>query len=150
MSNSSRALLRTLTLAGLTATGLAATLSACSAFDPRNTRPYCGEPVDFHSVRLVDMTSYNLQEDKITAALQQELGSYRLVTDKPVQIPKDYAYWNRDQIGGIAGAKSEAASWGCNLLVLMEVKAARSGVGDQARNEDRVWMVHVGTLAATP
>jgi hypothetical protein len=140
---------RSLTLTGLAA-ALAASLSACSAFDPRHTRPYCGEPVDFHTVRMVDMIRYNMQEDQITAALQQELGSYRLVTEKPVQIPKDYAYWNRDQVSGLAGAKSEAASWGCNLLVLLEVKAARTGVGDQARNEDRVWMVHVGTVAATP
>lgn len=126
-------------------------LAACSAFDPKNTNPYCGERIDYHRVLLVDMTSYNMQEDKVSQALQQKLGNYRLVTDKPVQIPRDYAFWNRDNIKGIAGAKAEAAEWGCNLLVLMDVKAARSGVGGlQAPVEDRVWLVHVGTVSETP
>ncbi len=130
---------------------IAALTSACSAFDPKNTKPYCGESIDFHRVRLIDLTAYDLQRDQIDAALKKELGSsYRLVTDKPVQIPRDYAYWNRGNINGIAGAKSEAAQWGCNLLVLTEVKAARSGVGVQARNEDRVWMVLVGTVSSSP
>jgi hypothetical protein len=124
-----------------------AVLGACSVFDPKNTNPYCGEAIDYQRVQLVDMTSFDMQEDEINAALQARFGSYRLVTDKPVQIPRDYAYWNRNKISGIAGAKTEAAQWGCNLLVLMEVKAARSGVGVQARNEDRVWMVHVGTVS---
>lgn len=131
-------------------TGLVTTLAACSAFDPKQTKPYCGAPVEFHTVKLVDATGYEMQEDKIAAALQKEVGNYRLVTDKPVQIPRDYAFWKRDQIKGIAGAKSEAASWGCNLLVLLEVKAARSGVSVQARNEDRVWMVYVGTVTGSP
>ena len=122
-------------------------LSACSAFDPKNTNPYCGPAIDFHRVLLVDMSSSNMQADQVSQALQQKLGSYQLVTDKPVQVPRDYAYWNRNNIKGIAGAKSEAAGWGCNLLVLMEVKAARSGVGGlQANTEDRVWLVHVGTI----
>jgi len=116
-------------------------------FDPKNTNPYCGESINFNQVELVDMTAFDLQEDKITAALQAKLGNYRLVTEKPVQVPRDYAYWNSRNIKGIAGAKSEAAQWGCNLLVLMEVKAARTSGGVQARNEDRAWMVHVGTVS---
>ncbi|MDZ4728474.1 MAG: hypothetical protein SH820_00830 [Xanthomonadales bacterium] len=124
-----------------------AVLGACSMFDPKNTNPYCGESINFNQVELVDMTAFDLQEDKITAALQAKLGNYRLVTEKPVQVPRDYAYWNSRNIKGIAGAKSEAAQWGCNLLVLMEVKAARTSGGVQARNEDRAWMVHVGTVS---
>jgi hypothetical protein len=119
-------------------------------FDSKNTNPYCGEPIDFQAVRLVDMTGFDMQQDEISAALQKELGSYRLVTDKPVQIPRDYAYWNRKGIKGISGAKSEAAAWGCNLLVLLEVKAVRTGVNVQARNEDRAWMVYVGTITGSP
>lgn len=123
-------------------------LGACSAFDPKNTNPYCGEAIEFHRVLLVDMTAYGMQEERVSQALREQLGEYRLVTDKPVQIPRDYAYWNRDNINGIAGAKAEAASWGCNLLVLMDVKAARAGVGGlQGRTEDRVWLVHVGTIS---
>lgn len=128
--------------------GAALLLGACSAFDPKNTNPYCGEAIDFHRVLLVDMTSYNLQEERISQALREQLGEYRLVTDKPVQIPRDYAFWNRDNIKGIAGAKAEAAEWGCNLLVLLETRAARSTVGGfQGRTEDRVWLVHVGTVS---
>jgi hypothetical protein len=128
-------------------TGAALMLGACSAFDPKNTNPYCGEAIDFHSVLLVDMTAHNLQEQRIAQALDEQLGEYRLVTDQPVQIPRDYAFWNRGNIKGIAGAKAEAAEWGCNLLVLLEVKAARSSVGSlQGRTEDRVWLVHVGTI----
>jgi len=131
--------------------GMIALLGACSAFDSKNTNPYCGEPVDFHRVHLIDLTAYDMQQPEINAVLQKELGSnYRLVTDKPVQIPRDYAYWNRDNNKGIAGAKAEAARWGCNLLVLTEVKAARTGVNMQARNEDRIWMVLVGTVSGTP
>ena len=125
----------------------AAVLGACSAFDPKNTNPYCGESIDYQQVVLVDMTSFDLQEDQINAALQAKFSNYRLVTAKPVQIPRDYAFWNSNNIKGIAGAKTEAAAWGCNLLVLMEVKAARSSVGKQARNEERAWMVHVGTIS---
>jgi hypothetical protein len=123
-------------------------VGSCSMFDSRNNYPYCGEPIDVHQVQLVDMTSYNQQESRIETALKEQYGNYRLVTDKPVQVPRDYAYWNRNQVNGIAGAKAEAAQWGCNLLVLMEVKAARATVGGlQGRTEDRVWMVHVGTLS---
>lgn len=121
-------------------------LASCSALDPKNADPRCGDPIDFQQVRLVDMTAYSRQEDRFEQALQAEVGNFRLVTESPVQIPRDYAFWNSQSIHGIAGAKSEAASWGCNLLVLMEVKAARKGVGGlQSRVEDRVWMVHVGT-----
>jgi hypothetical protein len=128
--------------------GTALLLGACSAFDPKNTNPYCGEAIDFHRVRLVDMTSYEMQEERISQALREQLGEYRLVTDTPVQIPRDYAFWNRGNIKGIAGAKAEAAAWGCNLLVLMETKAARSTVGGlQGRTEDVVWLVHVGTIS---
>jgi hypothetical protein len=123
-------------------------LGACSAFDPKNTNPYCGEAIDFHRVLLVDMTSYNMQEERISQALREQLGEYRLVTDKPVQIPRDYAFWNRDNVKGIAGAKAEAAEWGCNLLVLLETRAARSSVGGlQGRTDDLVWLVHVGTIS---
>lgn len=130
----------------LAAAGLV--LGGCSAFDPKKTNPYCGAAIDFHRVMLVDMTSYDMQEDRISQALRAQLGEYRLVTDKPVQVPRDYAFWNRNNIKGIAGAKAEAASWGCNLLVLMEAKAARASVGGlQGRTEDRVWLVHVGTVS---
>lgn len=126
-------------------------MGSCSMFDSRNNYPYCGEPIDVSQVQLADMSAYNLQESRIQAALQEQFGNYRLVTDKPVQVPRDYAYWNRDQVNGIAGAKAEAAEWGCNLLVLMQVKAARRGVGGlQAPSEDRVWMVHVGTVSPSP
>lgn len=123
-------------------------MGSCSMFDPKSTHPYCGEPLDFQQVRLVDMTAYDMPEDRMMQVLKSEVGEYRLVTDKPVQIPRDYAFWNSSAVNGIAGAKSEAASWGCNLLVLMQVKAARNGVGGlQSRVEDRVWMVHVGTVS---
>ncbi len=122
-------------------------LASCSAFDPKSTNPYCGEAIDYQQVMVVDMTSFDMQESTVSSALQAKLGNYRLVTVKPVQVPRDYAYWNSRNINGIAGAKSEAAQWGCNLLVLMEVKAARSSVGKQARNEERAWMVHVGTVS---
>jgi hypothetical protein len=123
-----------------------ALLGACSAFDPKNTNPYCGEAIDFQQVQLVDLTSFDMQEGEIRSALQAKFGSYNLVTEKPVQVPRDYAYWSSQNISGISGAKSEAAQWGCNLLVLVEVKAARTSVGKQARNEDRAWMVLVGTV----
>lgn len=129
---------------------ISACLAACSAFDPKNTNPYCGAPIDFHRVQLVDLTAYNMQQDKINEALQSRFTNYRLVTDKPVSIPRDYAYWKRNNIKGIAGAKSEAAAWGCNLLVLTGLEAARSGVGVQARNEERVWRVLVGTVSNSP
>lgn len=125
-------------------------LAACSAFDSKNTNPYCGAPIDYHRVQLVDLTAYDMQQDKINAALQSKFGNYRLVTEKPVQIPRDYAYWNSKNIKGIAGAKSEAAAWGCNLLVLTGVKAARGGAAGQARNEERVWLVLVGTVSQSP
>ncbi len=130
--------------------GLAASLAACSAFDPKNTNPYCGEPIEYHRVQLIDLTGYDMQEDKISAALQSKFGNYRLVTEKSVEVPRDYAYWKSNNIKGIAGAKTEAASWGCNLLVLTGVKAARSGVGVQARNEETVWLVLVGTVSQSP
>lgn len=126
---------------------ISACLAGCSAFDSKNTNPYCGEPIDYHRVQLVDLTTYDMQQDKIEAALQSKFGNYRLVTGKPVQVPRDYAYWKSNNIKGIAGAKTEAAAWGCNLLVLTGVKAARSGLGDQARNEERVWLVLVGTIS---
>src|SRR5690606_17489254 len=82
-------------------------MGSCSMFDSRNNYPYCGEPIDVSQVQLADMSAYNLQESRIQAALQEQFGNYRLVTDKPVQVPRDYAYWNRDQVNGIAGAKAE-------------------------------------------
>ena len=123
-------------------------MAACSAFDPKKTNPYCGSKIDFQAVHIVDLTSYRNPDEQLSSVLRQQFPNYRLVTEKPVQIPRDYAYVNRDNIKGIAGTKSEAASWGCDLLVLMEVKAARTGIGVQARNEGKAWMVHVGTRGA--
>lgn len=129
---------------------LSASLVACSAFDPKNTNPYCGEPIEYHRVQLVDLTAYDMDTNAIDTALKSKFGNYRLISEKPVQVPRDYAFWNRNNVKGIAGAKTEAASWGCNLLVLTGVKAARSGVSVQARNEDQVWLVLVGTVSNSP
>jgi hypothetical protein len=130
----------------MTAMAVFLILGGCSVFDTKNTNPYCGESVKYQTVELVDLTSFEDAEDRLDSLLRSKFDNYRLMTEKPLQIPRDYVYWNRKNIKGISGAKSEAASWGCNLLVLMEAKAARSGVGVQARNEDIVWMVHVGTV----
>lgn len=128
-----------------TVCSLASLLGACSMFDPKNTNPYCGESIPIQSVQIIDMTSYQNPDAQLDGVLRELFEDYRLVTEKPVQIPRDYAYQNRNNVTGIAGAKSEASQWGCNLLVLMQVKAARTGVSVQARNEDKAWMVHVGT-----
>jgi len=129
---------------------ISAGLAACAAFDSKNTNPYCGESIEYHRVQLVDLTPLDMQEDKINAALQSKFGNYRLVTEKPVQIPRNYAFWKSKNLKGIAGAKTEAAAWGCNLLVLTGVKAARGMSSVQARNEERVWLVLVGTVSNAP
>jgi hypothetical protein len=121
-------------------------VTACSAFAPENTSPYCGASISYQSVQIVDLTSFRNPGEQLDSVLRDQFENYRLVTDKPVQVPRDYVYWNRKNIKGISGARSEASEWGCNLLVLMEKKAARTSVGVQSRNEDVAWMVHVGTV----
>jgi hypothetical protein len=126
--------------------GTLAIVPACSSFAPENTNPYCGASISYQSVQIVDLTSFSDPEAQLDSVLRERFGNYRLATENPVQVPRDYVYWNRKNVKGIAGTKSEASQWGCNLLVLMEKKAARTSVGVQSRNEDVAWMVHVGTV----
>ena len=90
------------------------------------------------------MTGYQMQQSQIDEALRNTVGSYRLMTDKAVWIPRRGTTGGDKRPGSITGAKAVAADWGCNLLVLLDTKMARNNIKVQSRNEERVFLVHAG------
>ena len=122
----------------------AVAVAACSSILPKPPEPVCGAGIHRGSVKVLDMTAYRMDQERIAAAVEEEVGGYRLMTDEPVWIPKRSASGEGAYSGSIATVQSIAADWGCNLLLLLDTKMARTGVMVQARNEDRVWLVHAG------
>lgn len=131
-------------LAGVFAAILLTACSTVSKILPGTPEPVCGSAIDRGAVLVLDMTGYRMQEDRIAAAVEARVGSYRIMTDEPVWIPKRSADRVRQQSSSIVSVQSIAADWGCNLLVLLDTKMAQTGVMVQARNEERVWLVHAG------
>ena len=110
--------------------------------------PVCGASIATVSVMVLDMTGYEMQEDKIAEAVRKQAGAYRVLTEKPVWIPKRDVSGDSGEMSSLAGIRSIAADWGCNLLVLLEVKMGQTGLKVQSRNENRVWLVEAGMREA--
>jgi hypothetical protein len=134
-----------LALAGLLAS---TALAACSTNILKGPEPVCGAPIDRSAVLVLDMTGYEQQQDKITKAVQEQVGAYKVMTDGPVWIPKKNASRKSRSPASIVRVQSIAADWGCNLLILLDAKMARTELKTQARNEDVVWLVQAGMRGA--
>ena len=130
----------------LSLVALAAITAACSSIMPRSSGPDCGPPIERGAVRVLDLTSYGMQEGLIDDAVRNAVGAYRLMTEEPVWIPKRSATGNPGTPGSIASAQQVAADWGCNLLLLLDTKMTRNELLMQGRNEEQVWLVHAGRL----
>lgn len=110
--------------------------------------PVCGPSIAQVSVMIVDATGYEMQRDKIDAAVKQQAGSYRIMTEKPVWIPKKGVSGNASELSSLVGIRSIAADWGCSLLVLLDVKMGKTGSKLQSQNSDRLWLVEAGMRQA--
>ncbi|MEJ8569150.1 hypothetical protein [Elongatibacter sediminis] len=130
----------TLTLA------LSAGCSTVSSILPHGPEPVCGSAIHRGSVRVLDMTAYELNETRISAAIEERVGAYRILTDEPVWIPKRSTHGESAYAGNIATVQSIAGEWGCNLLILLDTRMERTSVRTQSRNESRVFLVHAGRL----
>jgi len=124
------------------------TLMACSSNILKGPEPVCGAPIDRSAVRVLDMTGYEQQQDKITKAVQEQVGAYKVMTDGPVWIPKLSSSRKSRSPASIVHVQSIAADWGCNLLILLDSKMARTELKTQARNEEVVWLVQAGMRGA--
>jgi hypothetical protein len=51
-------------------------------------------------------------------------------------------------LSSLVGIRSIAADWGCNLLVLLDVKMGKTGSKLQSQNSDRLWLVEAGMRQA--
>ncbi|MGH8035448.1 MAG: hypothetical protein ACREO9_09495 [Lysobacterales bacterium] len=118
-------------------------LVSCSS-NPLKPEPVCGPGIAQVAVMLVDATGYEMHQDKIAEAVRQQAGAYRLMTAKPVWIPKKGVSGNSGEFSNLVGIKSIAADWGCNLLVVLDVKMGKTGFKLESRNEDRIWLVEAG------
>lgn len=121
-----------------------ASCSSVSSIIPKPPEPVCGSAIDRGSVLVLDMTGYRGDEARIDAAVRERIGDYRILTDEPVWIPRTTVHGNGEYAGSIATVQSIAADWGCNLLLLLDTKMARTGMMVQSRNEERIWLVHAG------
>lgn len=123
-------------------------LSACSSNILKGPDPVCGAPIDRGAVMVLDMTGYEQRQDEIARAVQEKVGSYHVMTDSPVWIPKQGSSRKSRSSASIVHVQSIAADWGCNLLILLDSKMARTEVKRQSRNEDVIWLVQAGMRGA--
>lgn len=134
----------------LTALLAVCTTAGCSSILPKPPEPVCGPGIDRGSVLVLDLRAQRGDPARIDAAVRDRVGDYRIMTDEPVWIPKRSASGESEYAGSIATVQSIAGDWGCNLLLLLDSKMDRTGVMVQARNEDRVWLVHAGRRGSGP
>ncbi len=137
-----------LVLVGLLALISLGSLVACSSNILKGPEPVCGPGIERSAVLVLDMTAYNQNQDEIAKAVQEKVGAYRLMTASPVWIPKKGSSRKMKSTASIVRAQSIAADWGCNLLILLDSKMARTEVKTQSRNEDVVWLVQAGMRGA--
>jgi len=123
---------------------LLVTLMGCSSSLIKGPDPVCGASISRGGVLVVDLTDENLPQGSVDEAIRKQAGSYRIMTEEAVWIPKRRGSGNTGYPSSIAGVQSIAADWGCNLLVLLDSKMSKTDVRTQARNEDRVWLVVAG------
>lgn len=131
---------------------LTVTVSGCSkvaSLLPDGAEPVCGSAIHRGSVRVLDMTGYKMDEDAISAAIEAEVGAYRIMTDEPVWIPKRSVHGEGAYAGSIATVQAIAGDWGCNLLVLLDTRMDRTSMRTQSRNEERVWLVLAGRTGSS-
>lgn len=122
-------------------------LGSCST-NILKAEPVCGPSIAQVAVMIVDATGYDMQSDKIAEAVKQQAGNYRIMTEKPTWIPKKGVSGNSSELSSLVGIRSIAAGWGCNLLVLMDVKMGKTGSKLQSQNSDRIWLVEAGMRQA--
>lgn len=123
-------------------------LVACSTNFLKGPEPVCGAPIDRSAVLVLDMTGYEQQQDKITKAVQEKVGAYKVMTDGAVWIPKRAPSGPSKSQASIVNVQSIAADWGCNLLILLDSKMGQTERKRQARNEDVIWLVQAGMRGA--
>jgi hypothetical protein len=119
-------------------------LGACKSNILKSSDPVCGPRIKSYSVKVVDLTPYEPSEALIAAAVREQVGNFQFMTDEPVWIPKRTSAGDYNNTGKIAGVQSIAAEWGCDLLVLLDVKMTKNDLRRQSRNENRTWLVHAG------
>jgi len=125
-------------------------LSSCSSIIPRPADPECGNSIPLYAVLVLDVTTYNRREDLIDDAVRQRVGSYRIMTDEPLWIPRKNLSDVTGSAGRITDVQSISAGWGCNLLLLLDSRAARTGLTAQSGEEGVEWLVHAGRREAAP
>ena len=125
-----------------------AALVACSTNILKGPEPVCGAPIDRSAVLVLDMTGYEQQQDKITKAVQEKVGAYKVMTDGAVWIPRRAPSGKSKSQASIVNVQSIAADWGCNLLILLDSKMGQTERKRQARNEDVIWLVQAGMRGA--
>jgi len=121
---------------------------ACSSNIFKGPDPVCGPRIERSQVRVLDMTGYEQNQDEIAKAVQEQVGGYHLMTQTPVWIPKNSSSGKMRSAASIVQVQSIAADWGCNLLILLDSKMARTERKRESRNEDVVWLVQAGMRAA--
>jgi hypothetical protein len=120
------------------------TLGACKSNFLKSSDPACGARINSYSVTIVDLTPYDLSEGQVAAAVREQVGNFRFMTEEPIWIPKRSMSGDIHSSGKIAGVQAIAAEWGCDLLVLLDMKMAQNELRRQSRNEGKTWLVHAG------
>jgi len=125
-----------------------AVLVSCSTNILKGPEPVCGAPIDRSAVLVLDMTGYEQQQDKITKAVQEKVGTYKVMTKGAVWIPKRTTSGKSKSQASIVNVQTIAADWGCNLLILLDSKMGQTERKREAQNEDVIWLVQAGMRGA--
>ena len=119
-------------------------LGACKSNILKSSDPACGARINSYAVQIVDLTAYDLSDGQVASAVREQVGNFQFMTEKPIWIPRRTMAGDDHKSGKLAGVQAVAAEWGCDLLVLLDVKMAQNELRRQSRNESRVWLVHAG------